>query len=62
MEEKIKLELTHKEMRILFCFGVPAMTNHMKEHKTVPDSEFHPLQDKLWNAWLTTEEARRNDK
>ena len=35
----IQLELTPKEMRILFNFGATAMMRHLKEHKIIQDDE-----------------------
>ena len=52
---KIKLELTPKEMRILFCFGVTAMSNHLRDHKTIMDKEKETLEHKLWLAFKQTE-------
>ena len=53
--EKLTLELTPKEMRILYCFGVTAMSNHLKEHKTISNDEKLALEDKLWLAFKQTE-------
>ena len=52
---KIKLELTPKEMRIVYCFGVTAMSNHLKEHKTISNDEKLALEEKLWLAFKQTE-------
>ena len=52
---KIKLELTPKVMRRLYCFGVTAMSNHLKEHKTISNDEKLALEDKLWLAFKQTE-------
>ena len=55
MENMIQLELTPKEMRILFCFGVTAMSNHLRDHKTIMDKEKETLENKLWLAFKQTE-------
>jgi hypothetical protein len=52
---KLTLELTHKEMRILYCFGVTAMSNHLKDHKTIIGKEKETLENKLWLAFKQTE-------
>jgi hypothetical protein len=51
----VKLELTPKEMRILYCFGVTAMSNHLKDHKTIMGKEKETLEHKLWLAFKQTE-------
>jgi hypothetical protein len=55
MENMIQLELTPKEMRILYCFGVTAMSNHLRDHKTIMDKEKETLEHKLWLAFKQTE-------
>lgn len=57
---KIKLELTPKEMRMLFVFGVTAMCNHFDKHKTILNSERRALEEKLHNAFLQTETNNQN--
>ena len=52
--KKVNLELTHKEMRILYCFGVTAMSNHLKDHKTIMGKEKETLEHKLWLAFEQT--------
>ena len=60
--KKIKLELTHKEMILLYSFGVTAMNNHMKDFKTVSDKEYKPLSDKLWEAYMIADKEIKNNK